>query len=160
MQTSCFSASSWGFRMTYPYSLLAQEVVFTCSRFRSLFDFLIFLLYLFAAVVFIMVFSPSSIDWADEGQETCAGVGSVAPGPTNLCWCGCGGSRASKPVLVWARWLQGQQTCDGAYERSLQFERTWSVDAKLIFQVAYQTISQLACSLIDLNLPSTTYHPA
>ena len=94
-----------------------------------------------------------------QGQQTCAGVRSVASGPANLCWCGCGGSRASKPVLMWVRWLQGQQTCDGAYKRSLQFETIWKVDAKLMLQVAYQTIRQLACLLIDVNLPSPTYHP-
>ena len=30
----------------------------------------------------------------------CAGVGAATPGPANLCWCGYGGSRASKFVLV------------------------------------------------------------
>ena len=83
----------------------------------------------------------------------------MAPGPANLWWCGFCGTRASKPVVVWVLWYQSQQTCAGAYKRSLQFVTIWKVDAKLVLQVAYQTMRQLACLLIDLNLPSPTYHP-
>ena len=48
-----------------------------------------------------------------QGQQMCADVGAVAPGPAKLGWCGRGGCRASKAVVVWARWLQGQQSCAG-----------------------------------------------
>ena len=47
------------------------------------------------------------------------------PGLAQLCWhkvrCLQGGSRASKPVLVQARWHQGQQTCVGAYKLQSRF---------------------------------------
>ena len=35
-----------------------------------------------------------------EGQQTFVGRGAVAPGPTNLWWCRCGGSRVNKLVVV------------------------------------------------------------
>ena len=48
-----------------------------------------------------------------QGQQTCGGVDEEASGPPNLCWCRCGGFKASKPVLVWMPRFQDQQTCVG-----------------------------------------------
>ena len=55
--------------MTSPYSVLAQEVVLSCSRFGSLFDFLIFLLYLLG-VVLMASGSPAARSPAAESDDS------------------------------------------------------------------------------------------
>ena len=57
----------------------------------------------------------------------------LAPGPTNLCWYRRGSSRASKLVLVQARWPQAQQTCV-AQARCLQGFKVAKIQSSKVFE--------------------------